>query len=237
MQPIIDRINKLDWERTREELHDKGFAVVEKVLFRSECKQLIEEYDTDTRYRKTINMERYRFGSGEYKYFGYPLPDIITQLRESVFPAITPVANQWMEELDLPTRFPKTHQEMIRLCREQEQTKPTALILKYGAGGFNTLHQDLYGEVFFPMQMVFVLNQAGEDHTGGEFVITEQVPRAQSKANVLTPGMGDMLIFTTRFRPVKGTKGYYRVNMKHGVSPLHSGTRFSLGVIFHDALS
>lgn len=237
MPSIIDRIDKLDWESIREELHDKGFVVVKKVLLKSECQQLIKEYNTDASYRKTINMERYRFGSGEYKYFSYPLPEIVVQLRESVYPAIAPVANQWMEELGLPTRFPESHKEMIRLCGKKGQTKPTALILKYGEGGFNTLHQDLYGEVFFPMQMVFVLNQAGEDFTGGEFVITEQVPRAQSKVNVLVPEMGDMIVFTTRFRPVKGTKGYYRVNMKHGVSPLHSGTRFSLGVIFHDGLS
>jgi hypothetical protein len=237
MVSLIDRIDKLDWESIREDLHDKGFPVVKKVLLKNECQRLIEEYDTDASYRKTINMERYRFGSGEYKYFSYPLPEIVTQLREAVYPAIAPVANQWMEELNLPTRFPKSHTEMIGLCREKGQTKPTALILKYGEGGYNTLHQDLYGEVFFPMQIVFVLNQAGEDFTGGEFVITEQVPRAQSKVNVLVPGMGDMLIFTTRIRPVKGTKGYYRVNMKHGVSPLHSGRRFSLGIIFHDGLS
>ena len=237
MGAITDRIDKLDWEQIRKELHDKGFAVVKKVLLKNECQRLIEEYDMETNYRKTINMERYRFGSGEYKYFSYPLPEIITQLRESVYPAIAPVANQWMKELDLPTRFPESHKEMIRLCREKGQTKPTALILKYGSDGFNTLHQDLYGEVFFPMQMVFVLNQTREDFTGGEFVITEQVPRAQSKVNVLVPEMGDMIVFTTSFRPVKGTKGYYRVNMKHGVSPLHSGNRFSLGVIFHDGLS
>ncbi len=237
MRSITDRIDKLDWERINKELHDKGFAVVKKVLLKSECQRLIGEYDTDANYRKTINMERYRFGSGEYKYFSYPLPEIVAQLRESVYPAIAPVANLWMEELGLTTRFPESHKEMIRLCGEKGQTKPTALILKYGEGGFNTLHQDLYGEAYFPMQMVFVLNQTGEDHTGGEFVITEQVPRAQSKVNVLVPEMGDMIVFTTRFRPVKGTKGYYRVNMKHGVSPLHSGTRFSLGVIFHDGLS
>ncbi|HEY4286644.1 MAG TPA: 2OG-Fe(II) oxygenase [Puia sp.] len=234
---MTDRINKLDWENIKKQLHDKGFIIVKKVLSKTECQHLIKEYETDASYRKTIDMQRYRFGSGEYKYFSYPLPDIITQLRESVYPFIAPVANQWMEELGLTTRFPETHKEMIRLCQKQGQTKPTALILKYGEGGYNTLHQDLYGEVFFPMQMVFVLNQTGEDHTGGEFVITEQVPRAQSKANVLVPGMGDMIIFTTRFRPVKGTKGSYRVNMKHGVSPLHSGTRFSLGIIFHDGLS
>jgi len=237
MGSIIDRIDKLNWEGIREELHDKGFVVVDKVLLKSECNRLIADYTVDASYRKTINMERYRFGSGEYKYFSYPLPEIIARLRESVYPAIAPVANRWMEELDLGSRFPQRHAEMIGLCREKGQTRPTALILKYGEGGYNTLHQDLYGEVFFPMQIAFVLNQAGEDFTGGEFVVTEQVPRAQSKVNVQVPGMGDMLIFTTRFRPVKGTKGYYRVNMKHGVSPLHSGSRYSLGIIFHDGLS
>jgi hypothetical protein len=182
-------------------------------------------------------MERYRFGSGEYKYYKYPLPPIITDLRENVYPQISPVANKWMAELGIDKQFPATHQEMKELCHAAGQTKPTTLILKYGEGGFNTLHQDLYGEVYFPIQMVFMLDQINEDYTGGEFVITEQIPRAQSKANVLTPGMGDMILFTTNFRPVKGSKGYYRVNMKHGVSPLHSGQRHSLGIIFHDALS
>ncbi|HEX8023136.1 2OG-Fe(II) oxygenase, partial [Mucilaginibacter sp.] len=147
------------------------------------------------------------------------------------------VANKWMQELGINKQFPDTHEEMKQLSHEAGQTKPTALILQYTEGGFNTLHQDLYGEVYFPIQMVFMLDQHNRDYTGGEFVITEQIPRAQSKANVLTPGMGDMVLFTTNFRPVKGSKGYYRVNMKHGVSPVHSGKRHSLGIIFHDALS
>lgn len=222
-----------NWPIITRELHDKGVVIVKGVLTGQECTDLIAAYDADHNYRKTINMERYRFGVGEYKYFQYPLPDLITTLRETVYLKIAPVANQWMKELNIDKTFPDTHQEMKLSCQE----KPTVLILKYGTGGFNTLHQDLYGAVYFPMQMVFMLDQANQDYTGGEFVITEQIPRAQSKANVFQPDLGDMIIFTTNFRPEKGTKGYYRVNMKHGVSPLHSGARHSLGVIFHDALS
>lgn len=237
MKSITERIEKLDWKRITNELHDNGFAIVSDMLNDAECRRLINEYNADETYRKIVNMERYCFGRGEYKYFQYPLPAIITGLREGIYPKIVPVANQWMEELKTDKTFPATHREMIKLCNDHNQTKSTVLILSYNAGGFNTLHQDLYGEVYFPMQVVLMLDQAGEDYTGGEFVITEQVPRAQSKANVLTPGKGDMVIFTTNFRPVKGTKGYYRVDMKHGISPLHSGKRHSVGVIFHDALS
>ena len=233
---IKHRIDNLNWKEITKTLHDKGFVIVKNVLNKEECDTLIKDYNTDE-YRKTINMERYRFGSGEYKYYKYPLPAIITDLRESIYPQIAPVANQWMQELGIDKQFPPTHEEMKELCHAAGQTKPTVLILKYAEGGFNTLHQDLYGEVYFPLQMVFMLDQINQDYTGGEFVITEQIPRAQSKANVLIPGLGDMVLFTTNFRPVKGSKGYYRVNMKHGVSPLHSGHRHSLGIIFHDALS
>lgn len=216
------------------ELHDKGFVIVKNVLTKQQCDELIALYNAGDTYRKTISMERYRFGLGEYKYFKYPLPNLITQLRETIYAQIAPVANQWMQELSIDKEFPAQHKDMLQLCRDKNQIHPTVLILKYGVNGFNTLHQDLYGEVYFPMQIVFVLN---DEFTGGEFVITEQIPRAQSKANVLQPGRGDMLIVTTNFRPVRGTKGYYRVNMKHGVSPLHSGERYSLGIIFHDALN
>jgi len=182
-------------------------------------------------------MERYRFGLGEYKYFQYPLTDLITEIRERIYKYLAPVANKWMEFLKIDTRYPDNHEALQKLCAAGGQELPTALILKYGKGGFNTLHQDLYGDIYFPMQAVLFLNQPEEDYTGGEFVLTEQIPRAQSKANVLKPERGDMLIFTTNFRPVKGSKGYYRVNMKHGVSPLHSGERHTLGIIFHDARS
>lgn len=235
MESIATRLRARDWQEITKELHDKGFAIVQNVLSEQECDYLIAEYDADV-YRKTVNMERFRFGRGEYKYFQYPLPALITELRETVYERIVPVANDWMKELKIDKVFPGTHQEMKKLCWEHGQEKPTALILKYSEGGFNTLHQDLYGEVYFPMQMVFLLDQADQDYTGGEFVITEQIPRAQSKANVLKPNLGDMIIFTTHFRAVKGGNGYYRVNMKHGVSAVHSGNRHSLGIIFHDGL-
>lgn len=237
MEKIETRLASRDWQSITTELHDKGFAIVKGVLNEQECAHLIAEYDVDPTYRKTINMERYRFGLGEYKYFQYPLPQLIATIRENVYEKIAPVANQWMRELKIDTPFPSSHKAMKKLCAEHGQEKPTVLILKYGVGGFNTLHQDLYGEVFFPIQIVFMLNEADHDYTGGELIITEQIPRAQSKANVLKPGLGDMILFTTNFRPVKGTKGYYRVSMKHGVSPIHSGHRHSLGIIFHDALT
>jgi hypothetical protein len=237
MKSIETRLAAKDWAAINGELHDNGFAIVREVLNKQECDALIAEYDADNTYRKTISMERYRFGQGAYKYFQYPLPPLITDLREAVYAKIAPVANQWMKELNIGREFPATHQEMKRLCHEHGQEKPTVLILQYSKGGFNTLHQDLYGDIYFPMQIVFMLDQTDKDYTGGEFVITEQIPRAQSKANVLKANFGDMIIFTTNFRPVKGSKGYYRVNMKHGVSPLHSGRRHSLGIIFHDSLN
>jgi hypothetical protein len=182
-------------------------------------------------------MERYRFGAGEYKYFSYPLPSLINDIRQTVYPHIAPIANKWMEVLHLDQRFPATHEALRKRCHDHKQVHPTVLILQYGKGGFNTLHQDLYGDIYFPMQLVLFLSEPGDDYTGGEFVLTEQIPRAQSKAIVLSPRRGDMLLFTTNFRPAKGSKGYYRVNMKHGVSPVHTGQRYTLGIIFHDALS
>lgn len=235
MKNITKRLHEKDWVTITGNLHDKGYALVKDVLTKQECETLIASYDADNTYRKTITMERYRFGLGEYKYFQYPLPALITDIRETVYPYIAPVANKWMEVLNTGKQFPATHPELKVLCHAHGQTKPTVLILKYGEGGFNTLHQDLYGEIFFPMQLVLFLNEPGEDYTGGEFVLTEAIPRAQSKANVIQPKRGDMLLFTTSFRPVKGSRGYYRVSMKHGVSPLHSGIRHTLGIIFHDA--
>ncbi|MCF6407089.1 2OG-Fe(II) oxygenase [Chitinophaga filiformis] len=237
MKTIAARLQEKDWQQVTINMHEQGYALVTGVLTRQECDDLITAYNADNTYRKTISMERYRFGAGEYKYFRYPLPDLITQIRETVYSHLAPIANKWMEVLQIEQQFPAVHEELKQRCREKGQDKPTILILKYGAGGFNTLHQDLYGDVWFPMQAVLFLNEPGEDYTGGEFVLTEQIPRAQSKANVLQPQRGDMLLFTTNFRPAKGSRGYYRVNMKHGVSPLHSGHRHTLGIIFHDALS
>jgi hypothetical protein len=227
----------MNWQQITADLNEHGFAIVKNVLNKSQCDELIHNYNADNTYRKKITMERYRFGLGEYKYFQYPLPSLITNIRETVYTQLAPIANKWMELLRIDTSYPAVHSALKAICEAKGQVKPTILILKYGKGGFNTLHQDLYGDIYFPMQAVLFLNQPGEDYTGGEFVLTEQIPRAQSKANVLQPERGDMLIFTTNFRPVKGSKGYYRVNMKHGVSPLHSGERHTLGIIFHDALS
>jgi hypothetical protein len=217
-------------------MHKKGYTVVPRVLPDKYCEEFIENYD-NLDYRKTVVMERHRFGLGEYKYFNYPLPDLIQTVREEVYPKLAPIASTWVEQLKMDVRFPATFDGLQKLCRENGQTKPTPLILKYGKGGFNTLHQDLYGDVYFPMQLAFFLNEPDKDYTGGEFVLTEQVPRAQSKAIVLKPRKGDVIIFTTNFRPVKGSRGYYRAAMRHGVSEVHSGERHTLGVIFHDAVS
>lgn len=227
----------INWQSITEEMHEKGYAIVPNVLTPDECAELIGGYNNSNSYRKTVVMERYRFGLGEYKYFNYPLPNLIQSIRESIYPKLVPIANAWMKVLNIATTFPVTHQEILKQCNDNNQTKATVLILKYGKGGHNTLHQDLYGDVYFPIQTVLFLNEPDEEFTGGEFVLTQQTPRAQSKVIVLKPKKGEMLIFTTNFRPIKGSKGYYRVNMKHGVSEIHSGERHTLGIIFHDALS
>ena len=237
MKTIIERLEEKDWDKTADDLHTRGYALLPKVLSPAECTGLIDAYEAPAVYRKTIQMERYRFGEGAYKYFRYPLPPLIQDIRGAVYPRLASVANRWMEALSEERRFPSVHAALLDACRAHGQEQPTVLILQYGAGGFNTLHQDLYGEVYFPLQLVLFLNEPGEDYTGGEFVLTEQVPRAQSKASVLQPRRGDMLLFTTNFRPVRGSRGYYRVHMKHGVSPVHQGQRHTLGIIFHDAVS
>jgi uncharacterized protein len=232
---IDQRIESLDWTAMGQEMNEKGYASASSILTPDECEALTDQYADEALFRKTINMERYRFGMGEYKYYQYPLPPIIQQLRESVYPQLASVANNWMRALSIEKAFPSNLVGMLNLCHAKAQHRPTPLILKYEKGGYNTLHQDLYGEVYFPMQLVLFLNEPGIDYDGGEFVLIEQRPRAQSKAIVLAPKKGDMLIFTTNYRPVQGSKGYYRVNMKHGVSEISSGTRHTLGIIFHDA--
>ncbi|MBO9658593.1 MAG: 2OG-Fe(II) oxygenase [Chitinophagaceae bacterium] len=237
MTSLQQRISNADWMAIASQLNEQGYAHVQSILSHEECDQLKMEYDSDALYRKTVIMERYRFGKGEYRYFRYPLPDTVRVLRSELYPFLSPIANKWMDVLNTGVRFPSTLNELKSSCDEEQQTLPTPLILRYGKGGFNTMHQDLYGKVFFPMQAVFVLDQPLTDFEGGEFVLLEQIPRAQSKAIVLNPSKGDMVIFTTQFRPAKGSKGFYRVNMKHGVSEVRSGTRHSLGIIFHDATS
>lgn len=228
-------IQKLDWNKIKTDLHEKGYSHINGLLSKVECNQTSDLYNVDSMYRSIINMQRYRFGQGEYKYFKYPLPPLVQTLREAFYAGLSPIANEWMERLDLAIRFPSEHHALLKNCMSKGQERPTPLMLRYENGGFNTLHQDLYGEVYFPFQLVCVLTQPGTDHKGGEFVLTEQIPRAQSKATVLAPNQGDAVIFTTNFRPVKGTRGFYRATMKHGVSEVTNGTRYSLGIIFHDA--
>lgn len=232
---IAQRINALDWAQAVNDLNHKGYAILPGVLTDMECRELIESYNDDSLYRKRVIMERHQYGKGEYKYFNYPLLPLIQGLRESVYPKLAPVANGWMQALGKPVQYPGELRELLEQCHKIGQLKPTPLILQYEKSGYNALHQDLYGELFFPMQAVLFLDQQGVDYTGGEFVLIEQKPRAQSKAIVLKPGKGDMLVFTTNFRPVPGKLGYYRVNMKHGVSEITDGKRHTLGIIFHDA--
>jgi hypothetical protein len=229
-------INEIDWASVQSSLNNKGFATTPAFFSGSECTALKELYDQSSLYRSTINMERYRFGKGEYKYFSYPLPDQIATVRNELYPNLAVVANEWMRCLAIDKTFPLSHEELINSCHLKGQLRPTPLILKYEKGGYNTLHQDLYGEVYFPFQVVFALSDSKKDYSGGEFVLIEQIPRAQSKATVIHLKQGDALIFTTNFRPVKGSKGYYRATMKHGVSEVTEGKRFALGVIFHDAV-
>ena len=237
MEEIIRKINHIDWTSAATQMHKNGYAIVPDFLSDLNCDNLIGMYSNSEGYRKTVLMERYRFGVGEYKYFNYPLPDIIQVIRENLYPLLVPIANLWMQMLRINKSFPESFEKLQAECHSNNQLKPTPLLLKYGVGGFNTLHQDLYGEVYFPLQAVFMLNEPNIDYTGGELVLTLQTPRAQSKAIVLTPQKEDMVILTTHFKPAKGSRGYYRVNMKHGVSEVHDGKRHTLGVVFHDAKS
>lgn len=226
----------IDWIEVSDQMHEKGYALVPAVLRREICDEFITNYH-GSHYRKTVVMERHRFGLGEYRYFDYPLPPIVQTAREQIYPHLAVIANEWAKQLNMDVRYPAEFGEFQKKCRDNGQLKPTPLILKYGKGGFNTLHQDLYGDVYFPMQLAFFLNEPDEEYTGGEFVLTEQLPRAQSKAIVLKPKRGDMIIFTTNFRPIRGSRGFYRANKRHGVGEVTSGQRHTLGIIFHDAVS
>jgi hypothetical protein len=235
-QSITERVDALDWKSAEEFLSQRGYAVTTPVLSPEECASLATMYADESRFRSHIVMERYRFGVGDYKYFASPLPDIVASLRTATYPHLANVANQWADALgEKCPRFPSVHAPFLKTCHKAGQTKPTPLLLHYEAGGYNCLHQDIYGEVSFPLQMVFLLGQQGCDWDGGEFLLVEQQPRAQSKAEVVRADQGQAIVFTTRYRPVRGTRGYYRVNMKHGVSRVHRGTRYTLGIIYHDA--
>jgi len=235
MSEIQSRIEALDWPRIAASLDDSGWARIGPVLTAEECSGLRELYADDELFRSRIVMERYRFGLGEYKYFAYPLPQTVSELRESLYPHLAGVANEWAVKLADKVEYPATHREFIKLCHARGQKRPTPLMLRYEPGGYNCLHQDLYGEVYFPLQTVFMLDQPERDFEGGEFVLVEQRPRAQSAAQVIAPRQGEGVIFTTRWRPVQGARGHYRVNIKHGVSPVTSGMRHTLGIVYHDA--
>jgi len=229
------RLANLDWHSLQKSLDEYGFAELPSLLHKSECTEVINTYDIPDNFRNTIDMTRYRFGVGEYKYYNAPLPTLRQQLREGLYPGLAITANRWLEQLGQTATYPPQLPEFLDHCHQQEQTRPTPLILKYEAGGYNCLHQDLYGSVYFPFQVVFALNQQEEDYTGGEFLLVEQRPRAQSRGHVIKLNLGEGLIFPTNHRPVLGTRGYYKTTLRHGVSTLKSGTRYSLGIIFHDA--
>lgn len=231
-----ERIDAVNWRAAEEDLTLRGYAVLPEILTTDECAGVVALYKDEKRFRSHIIMERYRFGIGDYKYFENPLPQTVLSLRTSAYPHLAKIANRWAETLgEAGERYPQEHGAFLKICHKAGQKKPTPLMLHYEAGGYNCLHQDLYGEVSFPLQMVFLLGQAGRDWEGGDFVLVEQQPRAQSKAEVVHANQGQAIIFTTRYRPVKGTRGFYRVNMRHGVSRVHRGTRYTLGIIFHDA--
>jgi hypothetical protein len=230
-----ERVEAIDWARVEDDLDRYGCAVIEGMLGHDECAALIEQYPRDELYRSRVVMERHGFGRGEYKYFDYPLPDVVEGLRTAVYPHLAPVANRWNEIMKIDARFPARHADFIQRCHRAGQTRPTPLILQYRAGDYNCLHQDLYGEHVFPIQLAILLSQPGRDFSGGEFVMTEQRPRMQSRAEVVPLGQGDAVVFAVHHRPVQGTRGAYRVNLRHGVSRLRSGHRHTLGVIFHDA--
>jgi hypothetical protein len=232
---VAQRIDAIDWTRAAEELDAHGCAMLQGLLSPHECDALSALYPRDDLYRSRVVMARHGFGRGEYKYFGYPLPDVVDGLRKAVYPHLAPIANGWNEAMHIDVRYPPTHAAFLRRCHEAGQVRPTPLVLQYAAGDYNCLHQDLYGEHVFPIQFAILLSEPGRDFTGGEFVLTEQRPRMQSRAEVVPLRQGDAVLFAVHHRPVQGTRGAYRVNMRHGVSRLRSGHRHTLGIIFHDA--
>jgi hypothetical protein len=228
-------VDSIDWTRISAELDARGNARMEGLLTARECAALSSLYASDEPFRSRVVMAKHGFGRGEYKYFAYPLPKVVAELREAFYPRLAPIANRWNEALGIAVRFPKTHAEFLKRCHAAGQARPTPLLLQYGADDYNCLHQDLYGEHVFPLQVAILLSQPEDDFSGGEFVITEQRPRMQSRPEVVPLRRGDGVVFAVHHRPVQGTRGVYRVNLRHGVSRVRSGHRHTLGVIFHDA--
>ena len=233
--PLADRVAALDWDRIAADLDAAGHAIIGAVLDASECEALIDSYAARDLFRSRIVMARHGYGLGEYQYFAYPLPGPVAELRSALYPRLADIANRWHEAMKLDARFPAQHGAFLDRCHRAGQERPTPLLLQYGEGDYNCLHQDLYGEHVFPLQAAFLLSAPGRDFAGGEFVLTEQRPRMQSRATVVPLGQGSGVIFAVNDRPVPGKRGFHRVKMRHGVSPVRSGRRHTLGVIFHDA--
>jgi uncharacterized protein len=232
---IAGRIAQLDWPEIQQSLEADGFAKLPPLLLPQECADLSAMYEVREHFRSRIEMARFRFGLGEYKYFATPLPPIVAELRASLYPRVVPVANEWMKALRMDISFPETLDDFLGQCHRSGQTRPTPLLLRYEAGGYNCMHQDLYGEIAFPLQFTFMLSRYYADYTGGEFLLLEQRPRAQSRCDAIALEQGAAIVFATRYRPVKGSRGYYRVNVRHGISRVRNGRRHALGIIFHDA--
>ena len=235
MSDLAARVAGLPWEALGAELDARGVATTGPRLDAAECATLAAGYGEDRRFRSRVDMARYRFGLGEYKYFAAPLPEPVATLRERLYPRLAPIANRWMERLGTRERYPNALDGLARLCARHGQTKPTPLLLHYTAGGYNCLHQDLYGAVAFPLQATVLLSDPAADFTGGEFLLVEQRPRAQSAGLVVPLRQGEAVLFATRHRPARGARGWYRAQLRHGVSEVRSGERYTLGVIFHDA--
>lgn len=232
---IDARLRVVDWGAIAGELDAYGCAMLDALLSPQECRALAGLYPHDALFRSRVVMGRHGFGRGEYKYFSYPLPDAVASLRDKVYPRLVPIANRWNAAMGSEVRYPDTHAAFLQRCHAAGQSRPTPLLLQYGAGDYNCLHQDLYGEHVFPLQVAVLLSEPGRDFSGGEFVLTEQRPRMQSRVDVLPWRQGDAVIFAVHQRPVPGTRGSYRVNLRHGVSRVRSGHRHTLGIIFHDA--
>jgi uncharacterized protein len=232
---MAGRVKTRDWERVSNDLDAQGCAMIDRLLTPEECDAMAGLYQMDGMFRSRVVMGRHGFGRGEYKYFSYPLPDIVAGLRSSIYPRLVAIANRWNHAIGIDVRFPATHADFIARCHAAGQGRPTPLLLQYEVGDYNCLHQDLYGEHVFPMQVAILLSEPGRDFTGGEFVLTEQRPRMQSRPEVVPLMQGDAVVFAVHHRPVQGTRGMYRVNLRHGVSRLRSGHRHTLGIIFHDA--
>jgi hypothetical protein len=232
---IAVHVAALDWQGISDELNAHGYAIIPGLLTADECADMAAHYAHPQLFRSRVVMSQHGFGSGEYQYFRYPLPSMISALRNALYGPLAAIANRWHELMDLPDRFPADHADFLARCHAAGQQRPTPLLLEYKAGDYNCLHQDLYGEHVFPLQAAVLLNQPGKDFEGGEFVLTEQRPRMQSRVEVVPLKRGDMVIFAVNHRPVQGTRGIYRVNLRHGVSRLRSGSRHTLGIIFHDA--